>query len=156
MVSPVFTSGKLKLMVPHIDKCGVNIEDHLRTAAVTGEILEAKEMYGKFTLDSIATSGFGIESNSYKDPENLFRINAMKLVRFYFGFFRFILNNFFHSQRSEICYQVRRFEVSYSDDLSQNGKTSRDIFSGQGCITFLHEHCEEDYQEQKRDWSQKE
>ena len=95
MVSPVFTSGKLKLMVPHIDKCGVNIEDHLRTAAVTGEILEAKEMYGKFTLDSIATSGFGIESNSYKDPENLFRINAMKLVRFYFDFFRFILTNSF-------------------------------------------------------------
>jgi len=43
--------------------------------------LEAKEMYGKFTLDSIATSGFGIESNSYKEPENVFRINAMKLVR---------------------------------------------------------------------------
>jgi len=81
MVSPVFTSGKLKLMVPHIDKCGDNIAEHLKMAALTGEVLEAKEMFGKFTLDSIATSGFGIESNSYKDPENLFRINAMKLVR---------------------------------------------------------------------------
>ena len=81
MVSPVFTSGKLKLMVPHIDKCGVNIEEHLKTAAMTGEVLEAKEMFGKFTLDAIATSGFGIESNSFKDPENIFRINAMKIVR---------------------------------------------------------------------------
>merc|ERR1711936_655134 len=81
IVSPVFTSGKLKLMIPHIDKCGANMEDVLYTAAVTGEVLEAKEMYGKFTLDAIATSGFGIESNSYKDPENLFRINAMKLTR---------------------------------------------------------------------------
>ena len=81
MVSPVFTSGKLKLTVPHIDKCGKNIVEHLKTASVTGEVLEAREMYGKFTLDSIATSGFGIESNSYKDPENIFRINAMKLVR---------------------------------------------------------------------------
>ena len=53
----------------------------LEAASKTGEVLEAKEMYGKFTLDSIATSGFGIESNSYKDPENSFRINAMKLVR---------------------------------------------------------------------------
>ena len=81
MVSPVFTSGKLKLMVPHIVKCGVNIEEHLKTAAMTGEVLEAKEMFGKFTLDSIATSGFGIESNSFKDPDNIFRINAMKIVR---------------------------------------------------------------------------
>ena len=53
----------------------------LEVASRTGEVLDAKEMYGKFTLDSIATSGFGIESNSYKDPENSFRINAMKLVR---------------------------------------------------------------------------
>ena len=50
IVSPVFTSGKLRLMVPHIDKCGANMEDVLYTAAVTGEVLEAKEMYGKFTL----------------------------------------------------------------------------------------------------------
>ena len=81
IVSPVFTSGKLKLMVPHIDKCGANIEPVLKTAAMTGEILEAKEMYGKFTFDSIATSGFGIESNSFKDPDNIFRTNALKLIR---------------------------------------------------------------------------
>ena len=46
-----------------------------------GEVLDAKEIYGKYTLDSIATSGFGIESNSFKDPENIIRINAMKLTR---------------------------------------------------------------------------
>ena len=81
IVSPVFTSGKLKLMVPHIDKCGDNMREFLQTAALTGETLEAKEMFGKFTLDSIATSGFGIESNSFKDPDNAFRINARKIVR---------------------------------------------------------------------------
>jgi len=45
------------------------------------EVLEAKEMFGKFTFDSIATSGFGIESNSFEDPDNIFRINALKLIR---------------------------------------------------------------------------
>ena len=68
-------------MVPHIDKCGANIQPLLRTAAMTGEVLEAKEMFGKFTFDSIATSGFGIESNSFEDPDNIFRINALKLIR---------------------------------------------------------------------------
>jgi len=81
LVSPVFTSGKLKLMIPHIDKCGENLVDFLKTGAVTGEVLEAKDVFGKFTLDSIATAGFGIESNSFKEPENVFRINALKLVR---------------------------------------------------------------------------
>ena len=49
--------------------------------ARTGEVLDAKEVFGKLALDAIATSGFGIESNSFRDPENVFRVNAMKLVR---------------------------------------------------------------------------
>ena len=53
----------------------------LEVSARSGDVLEAKEMFGKFTLDSIATSGFGIESDSFEDPENIFRLNAMRLVR---------------------------------------------------------------------------
>ena len=53
----------------------------LEVSASSGDALEAKEMFGKFALDSIATSGFGIESDSFQDPENMFRVNAMKLVR---------------------------------------------------------------------------
>ena len=90
IVSPVFTSGKLKLMIPHIDKCGANIEPVLKTAAMTGEILEAKEMYGKFTFDSIATSGFGIESNSYKDPSP--QPSLSSFLPFLFSIFAFKLS----------------------------------------------------------------
>merc|ERR1719208_29612 len=57
------------------------MREFLKTAALTGETLEAKEMFGKFTLDSIATSGFGIESNSFKDPDNAFREHARRLIR---------------------------------------------------------------------------
>ena len=53
----------------------------LEVSASSGDMLEAKDMFGKFALDSIATSGFGIESDSFEDPENIFRLNAMKLVR---------------------------------------------------------------------------
>jgi len=80
LATPVFTSGKLKLMAPHLNKCALNMVEMLESVTI-GEVLDAKEIYGKYTLDSIATSGFGIESNSFKDPENIFRINAMKLTR---------------------------------------------------------------------------
>ena len=81
MSTPVFTSGKLRLMVPHISRCGVNLEQMLGEAARAGDILDAKEVFGKLALDAIASSSFGIESNSFKDPESLFRINVMKLTR---------------------------------------------------------------------------
>jgi len=81
LVSPVFTSGKLKLMVPHLEKCADNLDDAFGKAAETGEFMEAKEIYGKFALDAIATSGFGIESNSFKEPESVFRKTALRMVR---------------------------------------------------------------------------
>ena len=82
MSTPVFTSGKLRLMVAHISRCGANLEEMLGEAARAGDVLDAKELFGKFALDAIASSSFGIESNSFKDPESLFRINAMKLTRY--------------------------------------------------------------------------
>ena len=56
--------------------------DTLEEASESTEILHAKVMFGKFTLDAIATSGFGIECNSFKEPDNIFRLNAIKLVRY--------------------------------------------------------------------------
>ena len=82
MTTPVFTSGKLKLMVPHIARVGANLEEMLGEAAVAGDVLDAKELFGKFALDALASSSFGIESNSFKEPESLFRINTMKLTAF--------------------------------------------------------------------------
>jgi len=81
IVSPIFTSGKLRKMVHHVDKCSRNLEEFFSNAARMGETLEAKDIYGKLALDAIATSGFGIESNSMKDPDNVFRITALKLIR---------------------------------------------------------------------------
>ena len=66
IVSPIFTSGKLRKMVHHVDKCSRNLEEFFSNAARMGETLEAKDIYGKLALDAIATSGFGIESNSMK------------------------------------------------------------------------------------------
>ena len=85
MTTPVFTSGKLRLMVPHIARVGANLEGLLGEAARVGDVLDAKELFGKFALDAIASSSFGIESNSFRDPESVFRINAMKLTRYLFG-----------------------------------------------------------------------
>ena len=81
LVSPVFTSGKLKLMAPHIEKCADNMDELFARVVETKEILDAKDVYGKFTLDAIATSGFGIESNSFKDPDSVFRRTALRMVR---------------------------------------------------------------------------
>jgi len=75
MMTGVFTSGKLKLMTPHMVKVGQQLEDHIENIlagtisrdAKNGEdggIIEIKSLGGMFTLDAIATTGFGIEWNA--------------------------------------------------------------------------------------------
>ena len=53
----------------------------LEDSVENGEMIDAKDLFGKFALDGIATAGFGIESNSFQDPNNAFRQNALKLVK---------------------------------------------------------------------------
>ena len=64
-----------------IFQCALNMREIMSEAADNGNIIESKDMYGKFALDAIATSGFGIESNSFKDPDNAFREHARRLIR---------------------------------------------------------------------------
>ena len=39
------------------------------------------DLFGKFALDGIATAGFGIETNSFKEPNNVFLLQVMEMMR---------------------------------------------------------------------------
>ena len=80
LMSGVFTSGKLKLMTKHIVKVGDNLEEFISEQADQVEEFDMKVVGGKMTMDSILTAGFGLEANSFKDPDNICRIMALTLV----------------------------------------------------------------------------
>jgi len=80
LMTGVFTSGKLKLMYKYIQRVGDNFENFISKAAEEEADVDMKDAGGKMTLDAIATAGFGIETNSFDNPENTFRIQALTLV----------------------------------------------------------------------------
>ena len=79
-MSGVFTAGKLKLMARHIAKVGQNFEEHVAKIAAKGEDVCMNDLGSLMTLDGLASAGYGIETNSFIDPENEFRVQAMKLI----------------------------------------------------------------------------
>ncbi|XP_055375913.1 cytochrome P450 6a2-like [Condylostylus longicornis] len=67
-LTPTFTSGKMIFMFSTIVKVGEEFQETLRELIKENDIIEMKELLGRFTTDVIGTCAFGIECNSLKDP----------------------------------------------------------------------------------------
>ncbi|XP_055959143.1 cytochrome P450 3A24 isoform X2 [Patella vulgata] len=79
IITPTFSSGKLKLMIGNINKCGGLLSDNLVTKAKKGETVDVKRYFGAYTMDVIATTAFGLDIDSQTNPDEPLVHNARKL-----------------------------------------------------------------------------
>ncbi|XP_025084853.1 cytochrome P450 3A5-like [Pomacea canaliculata] len=80
VLSPTFSSGKLKKMVPAIKRVVSNLVNNITEKAKTGEMIELKEFCGCFALDVIAGSAFGLQVDSLKNPKDPFVHHAYNVL----------------------------------------------------------------------------
>ncbi|XP_006610855.1 cytochrome P450 6k1-like [Apis dorsata] len=75
-LTPIFTSGKLKKMFELMLIIGKNLEKHLESLNLdgNGKEIEVKDLSANFTTDLIASTAFGVDLNSLKDPNADFRV----------------------------------------------------------------------------------
>lgn len=78
-LTPTFTSGKMKMMFPILQECSEELKDLLREPARKGEVVEMKEISARFTTDIISLCAFGIQTNSLKNPDAIFRKMGKKI-----------------------------------------------------------------------------
>lgn len=73
-LSPTFTSGKMKMMFGAVLKVADEFKSYMddRIGSKGGDI-EIKDVLARFTTDVIGTCAFGIECNSLRNPDSLFR-----------------------------------------------------------------------------------
>ncbi|KAG5888981.1 hypothetical protein JTB14_026052 [Gonioctena quinquepunctata] len=76
ILSPSFTSSKLKNMFELISKCSENFVDHFLERDQDLEVAEMKDLMTRFTNDVIATTAFGVEVDSFNNPKNEFYMMA--------------------------------------------------------------------------------
>lgn len=72
-LSPTFTSGKLKGMFPIFESISRTLLEVLEPIAEKGEIIEVKDIIGRYTTDMIASVAYGIETDSLHNPDHIFR-----------------------------------------------------------------------------------
>ncbi|KXJ71991.1 hypothetical protein RP20_CCG019182 [Aedes albopictus] len=70
-LTPAFTTTKLKAMFPTMMACGRTLTAVIDEHA--GRSLPIRDLMTRFTMDVIASVGFGLECNSMRNPDELFR-----------------------------------------------------------------------------------
>ena len=81
-ISPTFSSGKLRRMKSQLNRCASLLVENLKQKASSGEPVYVKDYTGAFALDVIASTAFGLDINSQKDPKDLFAVHAKKAFNF--------------------------------------------------------------------------
>nr|AKZ17695.1 cytochrome P450 monooxygenase CYP6BQ36 [Tenebrio molitor] len=78
-LTPTFTSGKMKMMFQTLADCTVGLTELIDDSVVKNEPVDIREVLGRFSTDIIGSVAFGIECNSLKDPNSLFRKYGKKV-----------------------------------------------------------------------------
>ncbi|XP_077889889.1 cytochrome P450 3A9-like [Ictidomys tridecemlineatus] len=81
LLSPVFSSGKLKEMLPIINKYGDALVKYLSQEVKKGEPVTVKEILGSYNMDVIVSTCFGVNVNSLNNPQDPFVKKAKKALR---------------------------------------------------------------------------
>ncbi|XP_053132840.1 cytochrome P450 3A29-like [Hemicordylus capensis] len=82
VLSPTFTSGKLKEMFPIIEHHVKGLLKNVQGKAEREEPVDIKEVFGAFSMDVITSTSFGINTDSMNNPHDPFVEEAKKLVKF--------------------------------------------------------------------------
>jgi cytochrome P450 family 6 len=78
-LTPTFTSGKMKMMFQTLADCSVGLGDIMDGAASNHAPVDIKDVLGRFTTDIIGSVAFGLECNSLKNPDAVFRKYGKKV-----------------------------------------------------------------------------
>ncbi|CAG2184116.1 unnamed protein product, partial [Oppiella nova] len=80
IISPTFSSGKMRSMHPIIIDCVHRLDNYLETKVMAGEDVETKKTMGSLTMDVIFSCAFGTKIDTYNDHKtNEFLVNTKEV-----------------------------------------------------------------------------
>ncbi|XP_032662740.1 probable cytochrome P450 6a20 isoform X2 [Odontomachus brunneus] len=72
-LTPTFTSRRMKQMYTVVKECGEELTKSLESKARTGDSIEIKDTFARYSTDVIMSAAFGIKSNCLLETNNEFR-----------------------------------------------------------------------------------
>ncbi|MGH0137959.1 UNVERIFIED_CONTAM: hypothetical protein FKN15_064936 [Acipenser sinensis] len=100
VLSPSFTSGRLKEIFPIVKQYADTLLQNVQKAADAKETVQMKEMFGAYSMDVVASTSFSVNIDSLNNPKDPFVTNMKKMMKFnFFNPFLLLLDFFYGSIR---------------------------------------------------------
>ncbi|XP_049822544.1 cytochrome P450 6k1-like isoform X2 [Aethina tumida] len=113
-LTPIFTSGKLKLMVPLMKKHSNDMVKYLETA--TDKTLNIKDVSANYMTDLVASCFFGIDSYSFGEVDSDFRIFCQNMFNLGLGD-SFRLFCYFFIPKFVYWFKFRLFDTTFLQNV---------------------------------------
>ncbi|XP_027569035.2 cytochrome P450 3A29-like [Pipra filicauda] len=84
VLSPTFTSGKLKEMFHIINHYGEKLVENIEKKVANDEFVTAKDIFGAYSMDVVASTSFSVNVDSMGNPNDPFVTNIKKFLEFSF------------------------------------------------------------------------
>ncbi|NWS73261.1 CP3A9 protein, partial [Crotophaga sulcirostris] len=84
VLSPVFTSGKLKEMLPIMKHYGKILVKNIQKRTEKNNILSVKDVFGSYSMDVVTSTSFGVNIDSMNNPKDPFVREMQKFVNINF------------------------------------------------------------------------
>lgn len=84
VLSPSFTSGRLKEMFGIMKTHSHILVDNLGKTATRGEAVDIKEFFGAYSMDVVTSTAFSVDIDSLNNPKDPFVSNIKKMLKFDF------------------------------------------------------------------------
>ncbi|XP_033940541.1 cytochrome P450 3A40-like [Pseudochaenichthys georgianus] len=95
VLSPSFTSGRLKEMFSIMKHHSANLLSSMKKKADKDEPLEMKEFFGPYSMDVVTSTAFSVDIDSLNNPSDPFVTNIKKMLKFDFFYPVFLIVAFF-------------------------------------------------------------
>nr|AFM08406.1 CYP6Z1 [Anopheles funestus] len=79
-LTPTFTSGQLRNMLPTFLDVGKKLQQFLDNLAMDHQIVNMRDIVSRYVLDVVASVFFGFEANCLHDPDDPFRVALRDLT----------------------------------------------------------------------------
>lgn len=98
VMSPTFTSGKMKIMFKVMNDCCQLMVNNIRKRIDINKDklfeLDIRHLAGCYSMDVIAKCCFATETNSFDDPDHVFVSYCKKFFQVTFGYIKYFMHYF--------------------------------------------------------------